>query len=1343
MGQNFSPTIVTHTVSVVAADPNGHRISTNVQARDTDRGHSISVLKFGPEVTDRRVTGIITATQRLPDLFFGFSELSSGEVRIANFDGLLNFLEREENRGTEVRIRRFDEFNQELSEIFTGVVDQLRLGDEVAVSFVSHRLDAFDVELPRNKVFTQSAATGTDADIDVTAVFPDAQDVNAPIPILFGRASDILCQLVRDDRIENEQDYLVCEGRAEVESISKNGQPAYTETGAIAASPAPTSTATTLASTADGSSAFYVGLVIRITHPNGGGPYTEWDLVGQEAVITAYDETTRVATHTAWPVGTPLAGYGYEIREYQTVHDTYKGRTAIRAAFPFADASGGQQEIRATAVRYQGGVKNRLAFSEEQETDGRWIHGAQVTFLEKVRAPSGALDGTKLLFGLSDGIAQNPPLPIPTNGIAYTFSVWLRSPSPAGVGAVDIRLSQASGPLSTTSHVLTTTWTRVSVTRSSWSPGNGSVLVSIDMTTSGILEVFGAQLELGASATSYMPVAGAGQGFRWSFPDAIAELLEDRVWGLGQQINRPSFDTANTDLDGLFLRCQGAIPDVRGTGGTGKTIVDELLKIRGMRLRNLDGAWELLVDKVVTTSGTVGAADTAEQNIIEVGELSQQPVDEVVKEVVLLYNLRQRQDSAETLFAGEFRVAANAIGNEEVVEARFVRDAGTGSRYAQYLAGKLQMTPYRRSFILGQAGRVLQVGNLLTVHIPRHMSENRLVWSERVSQSPWTGIAVTMVEGRNHLELAQRMSQGTWTTVSQRQDTSIAAAGQKAIFTCWARATTSAAIDAFRLRLTTTTGSETKDEIVTLGQSWQKVQVVHRFRSTSTGNIRVEFGADTGKTVNARIAAVQLALEYDFQYARTESTAKPVQETWQLIDVTHEGVDRVSVEAIPFDSTVIFAYQELNPILHATTAVLPDVSFRAPDLITQLTGPPSPPNQGTAQAGIDMRTDGSVDSWAIFKMLVPRRNVVRVDVQVQVVDRAFGWETKGSAPISESDLGRPLEVMVRGLTAGLPYEARAIAVNSRGLATVTPAVNFIAYGDKIAPVVLPSTGSESTSDHVKVTQGTGRIVDVRVVLNASAEPADWGVTRFYRNTSNSFPGEGGFIGEAKGARFLDATVSIGTEYWYFAIIVDLSGNQSAVLGDGGVADPNEPNRTGSVTGVEETEIESILVTGSVPGGSTGITIRDDASAQIRFETATPTLLARCSANTIAGLEILPGANEVQNMAIGKGAAAWLNLRMRAAGIEMKTTAVSPAIELTDTEVRLIVDSPDGIIRLDYGSGAGKIILDGVYPIELRGGDQEIRTGLVTSHVNATLLNSGIKVLNMAGTVLGWIPLYQD
>jgi hypothetical protein len=96
-----------------------------------------------------------------------------------------------------------------------------------------------------------------------------------------------------------------------------------------------------------------------------------------------------------------------------------------------------------------------------------------------------------------------------TGGASYTFSVWIRRKT--GTGVIRIGTNHETATIDVTSQISSTSWTRVSHSNIPRPTTTGPAYTVIQMNTLGDeIYVWGAQFELGAFLTSYIPNLATG-----------------------------------------------------------------------------------------------------------------------------------------------------------------------------------------------------------------------------------------------------------------------------------------------------------------------------------------------------------------------------------------------------------------------------------------------------------------------------------------------------------------------------------------------------------------------------------------------------------------------------------------------------------------------------------------------------------------------------------------------------------------------------------------------------------------------------------------------------------------
>ena len=184
-----------------------------------------------------------------------------------------------------------------------------------------------------------------------------------------------------------------------------------------------------------------------------------------------------------------------------------------------------------------------------------------------------------------------------------------------------------------------------------------------------------------------------------------------------------------------------------------------------------------------------------------------------------------------------------------------------------------------------------------------------------------------------------------------------------------------------------------------------------------------------------------------------------------------------------------------------------------------------------------MPGDGTVHAWMTLQLQIPDTPSIeytRVDVRPT---GAIEWE-----------LGRGIvngrgtqQVRISGLVPGIAYDFRAVNISGPNESAPATLNNQLASGDTIAP---------SAPTAIAVRQSGAKVAEVDVTYRP---PKDAAFVEVYRNTTNSsttatrIDTKGAATGDGVASvttRFHDENVSYGTTYFYWAKIVDRTGNKS-------------------------------------------------------------------------------------------------------------------------------------------------------------------------------------------------------
>lgn len=256
-----------------------------------------------------------------------------------------------------------------------------------------------------------------------------------------------------------------------------------------------------------------------------------------------------------------------------------------------------------------------------------------------------------------------------------------------------------------------------------------------------------------------------------------------RIWGLGMRNVVAQLQTfLESGLHGPGLTTDGtsfttAITDIKQIAGPSasdenkfltdfawveqqplKDLLADVLRVRGMRLGVVPASgpatWMIEVDKNPgVTPSAFRFGDGVIENITHRPSWTTTDVREALKTVKVRYRIRRNSTGGIDGYSlrTSRRVVLETIGIDDEVEINTIRDRETADRYASYLASRLAIGDTIVEFDTGEDGRLLELGDIVTVT------------DSSINLSLTAQIVELRVQGMRHTFRAQGWSSNSYT----------------------------------------------------------------------------------------------------------------------------------------------------------------------------------------------------------------------------------------------------------------------------------------------------------------------------------------------------------------------------------------------------------------------------------------------------------------------------------------------------------------------------------------------------------------------------------------------------
>ena len=202
-----------------------------------------------------------------------------------------------------------------------------------------------------------------------------------------------------------------------------------------------------------------------------------------------------------------------------------------------------------------------------------------------------------------------------------------------------------------------------------------------------------------------------------------------------------------------------------------------------------------------------------------------------------------------------------------------------------------------------------------------------------------------------------------------------------------------------------------------------------------------------------------------------------------------------------------------------------------PSVITAGPIDPSAPDQPNAPTFISTTVYQSSDGGQFAQVSLTAPPLPTKAVALDILYRRTGASDFLIGNQIASAVSYP--VSIDDLTVGVAYEFAARGISFSGALSPVSSVLSRTAGSKTTPPAVPTS--------LTAIAGTGQIISLDWADNTENDLFEYGV---YRNTSDN-PGAAGEIAQVMASRFVDVSLSLNQQYFYWVTAYDRSENQSA------------------------------------------------------------------------------------------------------------------------------------------------------------------------------------------------------